>query len=98
MAAVLNGPIRHSKPSTHRIASCELPGATAPLAPPLLVMAPLRLPDVQTAHYRSRQIVRSLIARIAELMPPKWKREHRKKSQRNNAEHVTSSLEQQKKA
>ena len=70
---------------------CELRGATAPLAPPSLVMARLRLPDVHTAHYRSRQIARSLIVRIAELMPPKWRREHRKKSRSNNAEHVTQS-------
>ena len=57
---------------------------------------PPRLPDVHTAHYRSRQIARSLIARIAELLRLKSKREHRKKSRRNNAEHVTFSLEQQK--
>ena len=57
---------------------CELPGATAPLALPSLVVAPPRLPDVHTAHYRSRQIARSLITRIAELLPLKWKRKHRK--------------------
>ena len=79
---------------THRIASnVRTTGRyRPPLAPHCWSWPPLRLPDVHTAHYCSRQIARSLIGRIAELMPPKWKCEHRKKSRSSNAEHVTSRL------